>query len=341
MKQGKNFLDDVVILRCIAIISMVLWHCHCSYICWGLTNTPMDKWYSLFYVTIIPDASLPLFTFLSGYLFCYLLQNGKYGNFKDFVLNKGKRLLIPYFIVGTIINLTAPQRYLSEIVWGNSCHLWYCLMLFWCFIICWCIVKVNNCFFTYTVFILSFLYVCWRGNVWNYPGFRLLFGVFHAIYYFCYFYIGFLCFKYKHIIYDLMKHWLWLLLLLFICASLAPYLIHVNTYSALSLKILLRICIIIRTFGFTLILWTIVNILLDKDKLHMNKWIREISYYSFGIYIFHEWIAWDICHIPYVISIMNTHYILFPILFSILNFIVSFYLTKYVLMTKVGKFLIG
>lgn len=138
-----------------------------------------------------------------------------------------------------------------------------------------------------------------------------------------------------------MKHWLWLLLLLFICASLAPYLIHVNTYSALSLKILLRICIIIRTFGFTLILWTIVNILLDKDKLHMNKWIREISYYSFGIYIFHEWIAWDICHIPYVISIMNTHYILFPILFSILNFIVSFYLTKYVLMTKVGKFLIG
>ena len=41
--------------------------------------------------------AMPLFIFISGYLFPFLWRKGKYQDFWNLVKNKAKRILLPYF----------------------------------------------------------------------------------------------------------------------------------------------------------------------------------------------------------------------------------------------------
>lgn len=74
--------------------------------------------------------------------------------------------------------------------------------------------------------------------------------------------------------------------------------------------------------------------------------IKELSACSFGIYIFHNWIE------PYMISRTAqrllpladwaaNHTVLFPLIFSLLALLISYVMTKMVLMTRLGRALIG
>lgn len=140
--QSKS-LNEVTWLRVYAIISLVLWHSYCAYTSWGLASSSLNDYYKMFFKFATPIANMPLFTFLSGYLFCYLhVYCGKYKEFKGFVQNKARRLLIPYFVLGFCINMTQIGRmHPIDLLWGLPNHLWYCIMLFWCFIICWVVEK--------------------------------------------------------------------------------------------------------------------------------------------------------------------------------------------------------
>jgi fucose 4-O-acetylase-like acetyltransferase len=89
---------------------------------------------------------MPLFMFVSGAVYGLCIQQGKYAKRLDFILNKAKRLLIPYFVFGCfyvapVMCLTGltKQGYLRYCFDGiirslNSRHLWFLLALFIIFI---------------------------------------------------------------------------------------------------------------------------------------------------------------------------------------------------------------
>lgn len=91
---------------------------------------------------------LPLFVMLSGCVYGYCLEAGKYTTGRSFLMQKGKRLLIPYFAFGlfyvapvmTGLGL-AGAGYSDYVIYGimlsnDARHLWYLPALFWIFLIC-------------------------------------------------------------------------------------------------------------------------------------------------------------------------------------------------------------
>lgn len=85
------------------------------------------------------------FTVISGYIFCFIkYEKSGYQNYKAFIGNKIKRLLVPYVFVAAI--WVAPihayffgtEGLVEKYLLGMSpSQLWFLLMLFWAFLIFW------------------------------------------------------------------------------------------------------------------------------------------------------------------------------------------------------------
>ena len=109
---------------------------------------PLNESVFLNYLTeYIYKFHMPLFICISGCIYGYCIDQGKYKNTRLFLLNKVKRLLIPYlfcgfFYVAPIMQLLKIDtmgywKYcLSGIILShNARHLWFILALFWIFVL--------------------------------------------------------------------------------------------------------------------------------------------------------------------------------------------------------------
>lgn len=333
-------LLEINYLRTYAILSIVIWHCLvCPLTCWNLIeSSKITSLISILARFYIPDANMPLFTFISGYLFSYLYKKNKekYGCFIPFLKTKFNRLVIPFLIIGTTVNITMPERYLYMIMNGEGSHLWFCMMLFWCFIIRWIILKANWKPLNFAMLIFSLMAILYsKGNNWNLPEFPLsLFGIRHAIFFYLYFVMGGTLYNNKEYLLNSMnknKKLIYLLtILFFILVSLSllrirylSFILHIST-SAL--------------FIVLIYIWSLR--LINDGYLRQNKYIDTLCVYSFGIYVFHEWISWGFYHQPYSFKIFEQYPIAYALVFTLLDFAASVVLTHYSLKTKVGKYLL-
>lgn len=330
MEVKKDQLLDIAFLRCIATFSLVVWHSYCTYICWGVAETPLNSFYSNLFTRLIPDANMPLFTILAGYLFYYLFrEKGKYQEFMPYLLNKVNRLLIPFLVLGSIINLCEYGKDIKDILYGLPNHLWYCLMLFYIYISFWVIerflgTKINLLFALISVTIVTYL---GTGAL----SFRVPGGIFLPIYYYGYFFIGYIFRKYQ----DKLSERKAYLLIFAVLLYLSCCILNVN-----------RLIVVISVTYF-ISLYYLANTQLVKSIIGGGK-ISNItsvfSKYSFGIYVFHQWILWNITREPHCLSIvkplLETYYVSAPIILVILVFTVSWMLTHYSLKTKVGQYLL-
>lgn len=320
-----NRLNDVALLRCFATISLVAWHSYCSYICWGLASSPLNEFYTNLFYFITPDANMPLFTFISGYLFSYLLLKGKYLHFRQFANNKVNRLLYPYLILGFAINMTQIGRQNPiELLLGAPNHLWYCLMLFYCFMACWLIEKWKPRLNILAMF-LSFLLVILAGgrNLVPTP-----LGIWMPCYYYGYFYFGFLFFRHRDKAFLLIRKWFPIIVIFYIVSCI------LKQYT-------LKLTLLISCISFLLIVMRLANSsrgnwLSEK----YNNSVEVVGKYSFGVYVFHQWIIWNVTRYPRMSPFMSEHYILFPLLLFITVFFVSMLLTHFSLKTRIGRFLL-
>ena len=333
-------LQDVNYLRAYAIISIVVWHCFvCPLSVWGIIEpTLYTKIVSTIGKFFIPDANMPLFTFVSGYLFAYLYQKNKekYGNFKSFFRTKFERLVIPFLVLGTLVNITVPERELSMIINGEGSHLWFCMMLFWCFMIRWAILKVNLKPLNLTMLFLSIATILYsRGNNWNLPDFPFsILGIRHAVFFYAYFVMGDLLYKNKEKLLDIVKRggaFLWILSIVYSLWVIGSFL-NISIFSGL-LRISTSVFFIVLIF-----LWIIR--LVDKGYLKPNKYVDTLCTYSFGIYVFHEWLSWGLYHQPFFLNLFEQYTLVYAAIFTIVDFAVSFILTHYALKTQVGKYLL-
>lgn len=327
VKHSQGNLTEVTLLRCFAVVSLVVWHTLCVYICssWGGIESPMNYFYSRIAAWMIPEANMPLFTFIAGYLMGYQLKNKKYDSFKSFAWKKVHRLLVPYFILGALMVIIQPgvPYGWKGLIYGSPNHMWYCLMLFYCYILFYMISKYAKIWLNSLIAMLS-LYINIKFADWGaiYHELHFIGGAEIAAYFYFWFWLGSTLYKHKYSLYSVSG-----VLVLF---SIYMFTKGVSKEVAY-VSLLLLLCLWISNT------W--------KIPLNVQHFIERFAKCGFGIYVFHHLILWDASHInavaKYIMPLCEIHYILMPISMFVITLGTSYLLTELSLRTKVGKYLLS
>lgn len=92
-------------LQILGVVLVVLGH--------SLHEYPIDHGASTLYYTLFQTVRMPLFVFISGFLFNYTrIKSKKLKPYKEFVSGKAQRLLLPYFVLTCVTFI--PRAYLSK-----------------------------------------------------------------------------------------------------------------------------------------------------------------------------------------------------------------------------------
>lgn len=136
--KGSNQIssDNLTFYRVVAMTMVVLYHCTCYYAhpTWPFGEGHYNSVLKII-TTLMGGIHMPVFVFISGYLYWMLKRKGHYDDLVLFYKNKILRLLVPYFVVGGVMLIMFNEIYnLSSLLYG-ICHLWFLLMLFGLFIL--------------------------------------------------------------------------------------------------------------------------------------------------------------------------------------------------------------
>ena len=130
-------MQYISILRICSMVLIVLFHSLCFYTgnWWYLCTDVVPLWKVISTPTV--KIGLTTFVFISGFLYGYMyLERGKYKNVQSFLINKFRRLLIPYFFWGIIMIVAMPVLNISWInLFTGVAHLWFLMALFEMFVL--------------------------------------------------------------------------------------------------------------------------------------------------------------------------------------------------------------
>lgn len=307
--QKKIRLDYINFLRFIALILVILAHSSAVYTGnWGfkLVNNESNiiKYITRYFQTI----RMPLFVFISGYLYHFnRVKLGKYNITSDFIKNKSKRLLVPYFVTGVFFmipvqmifniysdNETYLYKVFNEILLANMPgHLWFLLSLFQIAIVFYLLEKYFNkkgIVLTKKRIIITLISLSLLGFVTrNIPN---IYQVQSSIENFIYYFLGYIFSNYIHNIrngkymgkYILILHFLLFNIQYFILGKI----VNSTTY-IIGFKFLFRQ--ITSILGITFMFIYSLKLCEDTkivDKLMNINLIRLIDENKFYIYLFHQ-----------------------------------------------------
>lgn len=127
--------NDISVLRVIAMLLVVFYHCLCPYSIWDNTEYFIGFHVKAWDVVdgMLAQVHLPIFFIISGYLYGYKRNVGGYSVTSKFVIDKMVRVLSPYVIVGLFLCLIQ-QRNMEQMLYGIS-HLWFLLVIFECYLL--------------------------------------------------------------------------------------------------------------------------------------------------------------------------------------------------------------
>ena len=330
--KSKEFLYDISILRCLSIIAVVFFHVYGMMFADHFPATK-ELYYSIYFTfnnCWIIQIAMPMFVFISGYLFYYQLQKGKYPTFFLLLKKKFTRILIPYFIFGLIMMATTGAFHPFELLHGGYWHLWFLPMIFWFFIISYFLKGVATwnkgilVAFIIILFALSLL-----GQILP----RVI-GLQYVTVWYCWFLLGGVVYLFNSQVNTILNktHLHWVLLFLYILiTSFKPVPYGERTWYL----IISQICIIITMWHY-----------FHNVKLKYFQPLISFSKYSYGIYIFHNWMAFYLIsrtaqHLFPLAEWAANHTVLFPLCFFVITMGISFILSWGLLKTKIGRFLIG
>lgn len=344
MDTTQPKLQNVIILRSFAIVAVVLYHCYCPWLyAWNWVETPARPIYS-FIMEVMLVGRMPLFVFVSGYLFSHLYNDrGKYQRFMPFLNNKFKRLLVPLFLFAGLMCICLHQNYINAIVWNSGFHLWFLKMLFWSFVVCWFIARyVKYMYLEMCALAISVLIM--------FIPFPNIFELSQFSKYFAFFLSGYLFYKYRnHLLIitgsRLAGGGIMLIYIILCIVCLLRYknnpqravedIIHTDSIVAICRYVLRPVTVIM---SFLLVDWV-----LSKRKTAIPKIFDSLNKMSYGIYLFHMLFIQLIYTylLEYIKIALIQYYVLIPLLLFIIIFTVSAYLTHLLHKTKWGKWLIG
>lgn len=314
-EKTAETINKIVSLRALAIALVVFGHSIILYSDrWGLYTSV----YRVPALNIIKEwinlIQMPLFLSISGFLFARSIN--KY-EFKDFILKKARRLLIPYFIfaiawmypikwaVGYYEHDKNVLKFLvRDVIMGYDIgHLWFLPCLFLCFIFGFFMFRIQ-CKRTKILRIVVFIVLYFISCIGN------RFNIIPWVSYFCCNYVWFYA---GSIIYDFYSE-----------------IIHFNklliSVMGIGSSILAVWCDvwIVKGIATVLLLIMLYNIVNESN----NKVIKSINDCSFGIYLFHS----PLIYITFAYA--ANYNPLFVVSINILFAVVSWGLTALCMRTK-------
>lgn len=325
MSNEKLILNNLDYLKIIGILLVVIGHCISIYTGgWVFTSPVNSPIYGLI-ASYVYTFHVPMLVFISGAIYYYCkINRGKYINIKILIINKFKRLIVPFLFIGVFYSI--PIKYFIGMIEGNiinniksfilglnTGHLWYLLMLFDIFIL----------FYLYEKFILNKKYSILLNLIlfsilYIFSGFFTnIFQINRAIQYSIFFYLGYEFFRNKDKLIlkldELKSKSILIMTPILIIISLLLILVSKIKLSNIMLSrlfslinvVIAIICITICYLIIYLVNNRIKNISI-KEKI--DKLIKFIGKYSFNIYLLHE-----------------------PIIFIVLHFIASKYINPNIL----------
>jgi len=286
-------------MKVIGIILVLLAHSTHLYTGgWAYTSPYPSNFFNIF-TWYIYSFHMPLFVFISGAVFCYASERGKYPSLSKLFVKKIHRLLIPYLFVGLVYMI--PLRIIIGYYKGvsykslafdflttiGSGHLWYLYVLFVLTIIFWLLRPIIGKRKTYLpIFALSVILYFIS------PRLPIKFLIGATAHFFIYFYVGYLFqtnrrtvlryfreINYKTILYTLIVQ-----LLIF-------FLLRVLTENQTSLVITGGVMIfeIFLAMIGVLLLYLVVNAIMSSRINFFNFWpLAIIKKYNMSIYLLHE-----------------------------------------------------
>lgn len=205
--KGRSKLFDIMIMRAVATIMVVAFH---VYGVMYANHFPAmrEKYYSMYYVLnqcILINIAMPLFIFVSGYLFIYLFQKQKYPTIGFLIKNKIKRLIIPYLFFGIIMMIYPNTLDIACLLSGTYAHLWFLPMLFWCFVLFYLLIIFfrNICLSHWCIIVLVVSFIC-SFYPYHYLPFPCM-GLHYLEHWFCWFCMGGCVYVYKGYILNIMS----------------------------------------------------------------------------------------------------------------------------------------
>lgn len=351
----NKYLEDICVIRIILIFLLIIYHSFCPYTT-SFWENPQGYTIPLYYWIGRTSYSFMLetFVFISGLILGYqVLRKGESTlTFNRLVKNKTKRLIIPSIIFSVFYYLlfldlnNPPFSILMEIIEGAG-HLWFLPMLFWCFVGIYILTRfsLRKELLVFLLFVIACLSVI-----------KLPFRVNQSLYFLLFFYIGYSV-GLRQIDLSKFQNAKSILVLFILFVILFPGLSYlrygisemsmVNVIGGgISMRIkLLAIYsfqhfsqIIYSTIGLFLI-YSLVNYLINRNIINVNRLIVNLSTYCFGVYIFQEFIIRIFYYKIGAITRLNAY--LFPWASILITLCLSLILTHLTLKTRIGRFLLG
>lgn len=229
---------------------------------------------------------MPLFFIISGCVYGYCLEQGKYREDWKFAKNKAKRLLIPYLVFGllwvtpfmVLLGFTDEGflRYgLTGILLSrNSRHLWYVLALFWDFLSAIPARRLLERLHP-AVFMAISLVILFISQKFQFSLLQLQ----AALYYQFFFYLGYYVNKYFDKLAVFTRRHIYK-------AALCPVVLIVKFWVDLNLWTTLAYSLIGAYMLFSAVC------ILDLPKLRASRLFKLIDRDSFALYLFHPMIVY-------------------------------------------------
>lgn len=329
-------LTYISILRSLSILVVVFFHVYqYMYVPAHFPETVQMYHDTYFWINqcVGINVAMPMFTLIAGFLFSYLYDKGKYQEFVPLIKKKAMRLLLPFFVFGILMMATTGVPFRPwELYTGGFAHLWYLSFLFWCFPLGWFIKKYMK-----SVNVQVFMLVVFLLGASQEKFLPMIMGIHNISKWFGWFMLGMLLSSYQTKIKKVISkyHLVTLLLIPFLLQTyFSPLEYGDQTWYSV-------FCVASFLVG---ILYIFAN--MGRHILRLCQPLVWLSKYSFGIYIFHNWVG------PYMISstakrifpledLAANHIILFPFLLTLSVIFVSWCLSWALMQTKVGRMLIG
>ena len=313
-------------LRPLAVLLIVVNHVFSVYAGvwespWAFEDANVDiyKWIQRLSIC----CSLQLFTFISGYLYGFQLSQRGGGSFRQLVSKKANRLLFPYFFFGTIYyvmfnsmnNQLQIFDYLHNMFSGVG-HLWFLPMLFCCFLLQWlietieCILR-NKYNFNPKFFVLFILILCYFVS----PALPDVFCIKKVFMYLVFFYIGVR--SYNAFCGSMSKLFLFSMLYAFLFVSFQLY---TENKDSIGLYLIYKVLTLSTQYVGVFFFLTLADVYVRK-KNALSKQYSALVSWSFGIYIYHQFIIAIIYYKTAIPNVFGVYWT--PIVCLVLTILVS------------------
>ena len=333
-------IDNVDLLRVFGIGIVVLRHCFMPFTgSWGFDDLyPYSNTANIFgkYISTI---SMPLFTFISGFIYSYLRNYlHKYSSYSILIKKKIKRLVVPYLIISPLyiyffLEYNSAIDFLKYLWTGGAGHLWFLSMIFTVFLVFYPLEPYLRKNIKWGIILVLFLFSL-NPITW-YIGIPVLAKFFK---YLPFFYLGYL-FYYKNKLilkYINGKFWYFFLLHLLLFFGL----LYLPNYIENRIINILIAHFKLIPLGFLSI--TFIFISFNKlDRELPNKFrlpVKFINKNSYYIYLIHQPLLILLFELKFMQSLPALAVIIISFTFS---FIISLALGEVIMKFKIGRIIIG